>query len=115
MPFSPNDQNINKNGRPKGSLNESTKVKQQIQTMLSDLIHNELATNKLLATLDKASPSARLRFYSDIMPFIIAKVDKDETLTERPESIEVIIQRNRDETPIFSYCPTCKDSHQPTS
>ena len=60
MPFKPNDSNINKSGRPKGSLNNATKIKQQIQSMLADLIHNELSTDKLLNTLDKASPTAKL-------------------------------------------------------
>ena len=109
MPFKPNDTNINKQGRPKGSLNNSTKIKQQIHSMLTDLIHNELSTDKLLNTLDKASPSAKLKFYSDIMPFVIAKVEKETDRQELPKEIEVIVQRNREG--LFQYCPKCKVEH----
>ena len=111
MPFKPNDSNINKSGRPKGSLNNSTKIKQQIQSMLADLIHNELSTDKLLNTLDKASPTAKLKFYSDIMPFVIAKIDKDESQIETPKQIEINVRRNRENEGLFQYCPKCRVEH----
>ena len=112
MPFKPNDQNINRAGRPKGSVNNATKIKQEIQSMLADVIHNELSTSQLEETLKKSSPSARLRFITDVMPFIIPRAEKEDIKNLPLDNIEIVVKRDRDTIPLFAHCPDCGGKHQ---
>jgi len=97
MPFTPNDPNINRVGRKRGSINETTRIKRAIHRMLSDLLHEELSNEQILSTLKKASPSARLRFYADILPYIVPKAQEEALQYEPLNNIEIIVKRDRDE------------------
>ena len=65
--------------------------------MLSDLLHEELSNEQILSTLKKASPSARLRFYADILPYIVPKAQEEALQYEPLNNIEIIVKRERDE------------------
>ena len=65
--------------------------------MLSDLLHEELSNEQILSILKIASPSARLRFYTDILPYIVPKAQKEALQYEPLNNIEIIVKRDRDE------------------
>jgi len=68
MPFLPNDQNINRNGRKKGSLNKLTS---NLRDTLETIQTENLAF--ILAHLDNLSLRERLQLNRDLLPFIVPK------------------------------------------
>jgi hypothetical protein len=71
MPFSKGDNNINRQGRPKNSLNNSTIIKKEILSQLSSILSEQMQKEVIDKTLSKASPSARLRFIEGCLKYII--------------------------------------------
>ena len=71
MPFSKGDNNINRQGRPKDSLNNSTLLKKEILSQLSLILSEQMQKDVIDKTLSKASPSARLRFIEGCLKYII--------------------------------------------
>jgi hypothetical protein len=68
MPFLPNDENINRNGRKKGSLNKLTS---NLRDTLETIQTENLAF--ILAHLDNLSLRERLQLNRDLLPFIVPK------------------------------------------
>ena len=71
MPFSKGDNNINRQGRPKNSLNNTTLIKKEILSQLSSILSEQMQKEVIDKTLSKASPSARLRFIEGCLKYII--------------------------------------------
>ena len=100
MPFKPNDSNINRNGRTKGTTNKATaKLRETIQ-----LIH----TNNLdfiYANLNHLTMKERLQLNRDLLPFIapryatIHEVEKHEA---HFNPIEVKIIHSNNENNVIS-------------
>jgi len=68
MPFLPNDENINRNGRKKGSLNKLTS---NLRDTLETIQTENLAF--ILAHLSNLSLRERLQLNRDLLPFIVPK------------------------------------------
>jgi hypothetical protein len=68
MPFLPNDQNINRSGRKKGSLNKLTS---NLRDTLETIQTENLAF--ILAHLDNLSLRERLQLNRELLPFIVPK------------------------------------------
>jgi hypothetical protein len=68
MPFLPNDQNINRNGRKKGSLNKLTS---NLRDTLETIQNENLAF--ILAHLSNLTLRERLQLNRDLLPFIVPK------------------------------------------
>lgn len=68
MPFLPNDENINRNGRKKGSLNKlTTNLRDTLETVQNE----NLAF--ILAHLSNLTLRERLQLNRDLLPFIVPK------------------------------------------
>jgi hypothetical protein len=68
MPFLPNDENINRNGRKKGSLNKLTS---NLRDTLETIQTENLAF--ILTHLSNLSLRERLQLNRDLLPFIVPK------------------------------------------
>ena len=90
MPFSKGDININRSGRPKNSLNKTTIQKQEIHTLLSSILAEQLQREVIELTLSKASPSARLRFIEGCLKYIIPVVTMEGEIDGILEQLEMI-------------------------
>jgi hypothetical protein len=69
MPFSDKDERINTKGRPKGSLNKTTK---QIKLLIRDLFDEN--TEYLYANLDQMTISERINLSKTLLPFLMPKL-----------------------------------------
>ena len=71
MPFTKGDNNINRLGRPKNSLNETTLIKKDLTLLLSSILSEQMQKEVIDKTLSMASPSAKLRFIEGCLKYII--------------------------------------------
>lgn len=71
MPFSKGDNNINRQGRPKNSLNNTTLIKNNLTSLLSSILSEQMQKEVIEKTLSKASPSAKLRFIEGCLKYLI--------------------------------------------
>ena len=90
MPFSKGDNNINRQGRPKDSLNNSTLLKKEILSQLSLILSEQMQKDVIDKTLSKASPSARLRFIEGCLKYIIPIPTMEGALDTILEQLEKI-------------------------
>ena len=68
MPFLPNDENINRNGRKKGSLNKTTvNLRDTLETIQNENL------SFILAHLSNLTLRERLQLNRDLLPFIVPK------------------------------------------
>lgn len=90
MPFSKGDNNINRQGRPKNSLNNTTLIKKEILSQLSSILSEQMQKEVIEKTLSKASPSARLRFIEGCLKYIIPVPTMEGELDTILEQLEKI-------------------------
>jgi hypothetical protein len=95
MPFSKGDNNINRQGRPKDSLNNSTLLKKEILSQLSLILSEQMQKDVIDKTLSKASPSARLRFIEGCLKYIIPIPTMEGELDTILEQLEKIKYENK--------------------
>jgi hypothetical protein len=69
MPFEVSDPKINRNGRPLGSVNKSTRISTEIRSGIQDIMNNNIGQIETdLATLP---PELRVKYYIELMKFIL--------------------------------------------
>jgi len=90
MPFSKGDNNINRQGRPKNSLNNNTLIKKNILSQLSSILSEQMQKEVIEKTLSMASPSARLRFIEGCLKYIIPVPTMEGELDTILEQLEKI-------------------------
>jgi hypothetical protein len=90
MPFSKGDNNINRQGRPKNSLNNTTLIKKEILSQLSSILSEQMQKEVIEKTLSMASPSARLRFIEGCLKYIIPVPTMEGELDTILEQLEKI-------------------------
>jgi len=90
MPFTKGDNNINRLGRPKNSLNNSSIIKKDISTLLSSILIEQMQKEVLDKTLSKASPSARLRFIEGCLKYILPVATNEAELDTILDELEII-------------------------
>ena len=69
MPFQKSDERINREGRPKNSLNKTTK---QVKELIRNLFDEN--TEYLYANLDQMTISERINLSKAILPFLMPKL-----------------------------------------
>lgn len=90
MPFTKGDNNINRLGRPKNSLNNSTQIKKDISSLLSSILIEQMQKEVLDKILSKASPSAKLRFIEGCLKYILPVATNETDLDSMIEELEII-------------------------
>lgn len=80
----------NPNGRPKNSINKLNVVKRELQSLLGNVLMNELNPETINTILAKASPSARLRFIEGALKYLIPTITMDNELEEILKELEII-------------------------
>ena len=89
MPFSKEDSNINRAGRPKGSQNSTTKeLRDAIQNLLSDKIDR---VQTLLEEVEKKNPAKALDVYLKLYEFVVPKPKYIEPQQPHIDSIQIHI------------------------
>ena len=81
----------NKKGRPKGSVN---KITHEIRESLQGFLETNGANFQ--AIFDQLEPKDKIRYYIDLLPFVIPKLQSTQLQVEDKEPLPIVVLRGVD-------------------
>lgn len=97
--FQPDDKNINRSGRPKGSLNKSTIALSKVRESFADFVG--FTFEQIQEDWQKLTPEQRVRYYIEFAKFCIPtmkatthQINQSDIPKEQPEIIINILKND---------------------
>lgn len=90
MPFELSDPKINRNGRPLGAVNKSTRISAEIKSNIADIVN--LNTRQIEIDLLSLPADLRVKYYIELCKFILPQQNK---INYMPEA--EFLERNIDQ------------------